>query len=82
MSQNVTLSTTISPAQSLALQALVSGGSITKAAKEAGATRETVSRWVHHHHVFLVAWQNIRSGCSKTNPPDRLEMNNAQIVRT
>src|SRR5438270_202384 len=41
MSQNVTLSTTILPAQWLALQALVSGGSITKAATEAGVACET-----------------------------------------
>jgi transposase-like protein len=54
MSQNVTLSTMISPARSLALEALVGGGSITRAAKEAGAARETVSRWVHHYPVFEV----------------------------
>ena len=61
MSQNVTLSTTISPVQSLALDALVSGGSITKAAKEAGVARETVSRWVHHDPAFLAELQNIRA---------------------
>ena len=61
MSQNVTLFTTISPAQSLALGVLVSGGSVTKAAKEAGVARETVSRWVHHDPVFLAAVQNARA---------------------
>ena len=61
MSQNVTLSTTISPAQSLALEVLVSGGTITKAAKEAGVARETVSRWVHHDPAFLAELQNIRA---------------------
>jgi hypothetical protein len=61
MSQNVTLSTTISPAQALALEALVSGGSITKAATEAGVARETVSRWVHHDPVFLAQLQNVRA---------------------
>ena len=61
MSQNVTLSTTISPAQALALDALVSGGSITKAATEAGVARETVSRWVHHDPVFLAQLQNVRA---------------------
>jgi hypothetical protein len=61
MSQNVTLSTTISPTQWLALQALVSGGSVTKAAKEAGVARETVSRWVHHDPVFLAEVQNVRA---------------------
>jgi hypothetical protein len=61
MSQNLTLSTTISPAQWLAVQALVSGGSITTAAKEAGVARETVSRWVHHDPVFLAELQNTRA---------------------
>src|SRR3954447_18561739 len=61
MSQNVTLSTTTSPAQALALQALVSGGSITKAATEAGVARETVSRWVHHDPVFLAQLHNVRA---------------------
>jgi hypothetical protein len=60
MSQNVTLST-ISPAQLPALQALVSGGSITTAAKEAGVARETVSRWVHHDPVFFAELQNVRA---------------------
>src|SRR3954447_8329206 len=62
MSQNVTLSTTISPAQWLALQALVGGGSVTKAAEQAGVARETVSRWVHHDPVFLAELQNVRAG--------------------
>jgi hypothetical protein len=62
MSQNITLSTTVSPAQRLALQALVSGGSITKAAKEAGVARETVSRWVHRDPVFFAEVQNVRAG--------------------
>jgi hypothetical protein len=61
MSQNVTLSTTISPVQALALEALVSGGSITKAAKMAGVARETVSRWVHHDPVFLAELRNVRA---------------------
>src|SRR6516225_2459082 len=61
MSQKVTLSTAISPAQALALNALVSGGSVTKAAKEAGVARQTVSRWVHHDPVFLAEVQNVRA---------------------
>jgi hypothetical protein len=61
MSQNLTLSTTISPGQWLALQALASGGSITKAATEAGVARETVSRWVHHDPVFLAQLHNVRA---------------------
>jgi len=61
MSHNVTLSTTISPAQALALDALVSGGSVTKAATEAGVARETVSRWVHHDPDFLAELQNVRA---------------------
>jgi hypothetical protein len=48
MSQKVTLSTIISPAQSLALETLVSGESITEAAEETGVVREAVSRWGHH----------------------------------
>jgi hypothetical protein len=39
----------------------VSGGSVTKAAKEAGVARETVSRWVHHDPVFLAQLQNVRA---------------------
>ena len=39
----------------------MSGGSITKAAKEAGVARETVSRWVHHDPAFLAELQNIRA---------------------
>jgi hypothetical protein len=61
MSQNVTVLTTLSSAQWLALRALVSGGSVTKAAKEAGVARETVSRWVHHDPVFLAEMQNARA---------------------
>ena len=49
------------PLNALALQALVSGGSITKAATEAGVARETVSRWVHHDPVFLAQLQNVRA---------------------
>jgi hypothetical protein len=60
MSQNVTVLTTISPAHWLALQALVSGGSVTQAAKEAGVARETVSRWIHHDPVFIAEMQNAR----------------------
>jgi hypothetical protein len=61
MSQNVTLSGMISPAQSLAITALVSGWSITKAAKETGVARETVSRWVHHDPVFIAQFQEVRA---------------------
>jgi hypothetical protein len=61
MSQNITLPTPISPTQELALQALVSGGSVTTAAKEAGVARETVSRWIHRDPVFLAELQNIRA---------------------
>jgi hypothetical protein len=61
MSQNVTLSTSISPAQSFALEVLVSGGTVTKAAKEAGVARETVSRWLHHDPVFIAEMHNARA---------------------
>ena len=61
MSQNVTLSTMISPAQSLAVEALVNGSSVTQAAEKAGVTRETVSRWVHRDPVFIAELQNTRA---------------------
>ena len=61
MSQNVTPSTMISPAQSVAAQALVSGSTVTEAAKKAGVASETVSRWVHHDPAFLAELQNIRA---------------------
>jgi hypothetical protein len=49
----------ISPAQAVALQTIVGGGSVTKAATEAGVARETVSRWVHHDPVFLAQFHNV-----------------------
>jgi hypothetical protein len=60
MSHNVTVST-ISPAQSRALGVLVSGGSVTKAAQQAGVARETVSRWLHHDPVFIAEMHNARA---------------------
>jgi hypothetical protein len=60
MSQNVTV-TTISPAQSLAMGVLVSGGSVTNAALRAGVARETVSRWLHHDPVFIAEMHNARA---------------------
>jgi hypothetical protein len=61
MSQNVTLLATISATQGLALEALLKGASVTKAANEAGVARETVSRWVHHDPAFLAELQNARA---------------------
>ena len=82
MSQNVTLSTMISPAQWLAMEALVSGGSITKAATEAGVARETVSRWVHHDPVFLAQLHNVQSE-SLTHIIERVsEIQSAPIPRS
>jgi hypothetical protein len=60
MSQKVTIQT-ISPAQSVALRFLVSGGSVTKAAQQAGVARETVSRWLHHDPVFIAEMHNARA---------------------
>jgi hypothetical protein len=60
MSQNVTLQS-ISPAQSSALRFLVSGGSVTNAAQQAGVARETVSRWLHHDPVFIAEMHNARA---------------------
>jgi hypothetical protein len=64
MSQNVTLQA-ISPAQSAALQILVSGRTVTRAAKEAGVARETVSRWLHHDPVFIAEMQNARADLAR-----------------
>jgi hypothetical protein len=61
MSQNVTLLATISATQALALEALLKGATITKAASEAGVVRETVSRWVHHDPAFAAELQNARA---------------------
>ena len=61
MSQNVTLPTMISPAQSLAVAALVNGSTVTQAAEEAGVARETVSRWVHRDPAFIAELQNTRA---------------------
>jgi hypothetical protein len=60
MSHNVTVST-ISPAQSAALRFLVSGGSVTNAALQAGVARETVSRWLHHDSLFIAEMHNARA---------------------
>jgi hypothetical protein len=61
MSQNVTLSATISAAQSLAVEALASGSTVTEAAERAGVVRETVSRWVHGDPEFIAELQNRRA---------------------
>jgi hypothetical protein len=61
MSQNVTLLATISATQALALEALLKGASVTRAAQEAGVARETVSRWVHHDSAFCAELQNARA---------------------
>jgi hypothetical protein len=53
MSQNVTLSTRISPAQAAAIAALATGSTVTEAAQQAGVARETVSRWVHRDPDFI-----------------------------
>jgi hypothetical protein len=64
MSQNVTLSAKISPAQSLAVAALASGATVTEAAERAGVARETVSRWVHGDPDFIAELQNTRAEMS------------------
>jgi hypothetical protein len=61
MSQKITLFTDLPPAQSLAVEALASGWTITAAAKEAGVARETLSRWVHRDPQFIAALQNARA---------------------
>jgi hypothetical protein len=61
MSQNVTLPTIVSPAQALAVAALAGGSTVTEAAKKAGVSRETVSRWAHRDPEFIAALQNARA---------------------
>ena len=61
MSQNVTLPTMVSPAQLLAVAALVNGSTVTQAAEKAGVARETVSRWVHRDPAFIAELQNTRA---------------------
>ena len=61
MSQKITLSAGISPAQAVALEALAAGATVTEAAQKAGVTRETVSRWTHHDPVFIAELQNVRA---------------------
>ncbi len=61
MSQNVTVSSVISPTQSIAVAALVGGATITTAAEQAGVARETVSRWMHHNPFFITELQNSRA---------------------
>ena len=51
----------ISPAQYHAIEALVSGSSVTAAARAAGVARETVSRWMHHDPAFIAELENTRS---------------------
>jgi hypothetical protein len=61
MSQNVTLPAKISAAQSLEVETLASGSTVTEAAERAGVARETVSRWVHGDPGFIAELQNRRS---------------------
>jgi hypothetical protein len=61
ISQNVTLSTIVTPAQSLAVAALAGSATITEAAKKAGVSRETVSRWAHRDPEFIAALQSARA---------------------
>jgi hypothetical protein len=51
----------ISPAQFLAVEALVRGASVTEAAGKAGVARETVSRWMHRDPAFMAELQNTRA---------------------
>jgi hypothetical protein len=61
MSQNMMLVARVTPAQSLAIAALVGGSTVTEAAKKAGVSRETVSRWVHRNPEFIAELQNARA---------------------
>jgi hypothetical protein len=53
--------TSLSPSQQVAVEALVSGSTHSAAAKAAGVSRETVSRWVGHHPAVRAAIDVYRS---------------------
>jgi hypothetical protein len=61
MSQKITLSTEMSPAQTLAVAALAGGATVTEAAHKAGVARETVSRWLHRDPRFIAELQTTRA---------------------
>ena len=46
---------TISPAQEMAIAALIRGATVTDAATEAGVSRQTVSEWRNHDPEFIAA---------------------------
>ena len=50
MSRNITPDGTLTPKQRRAVEALLSTGEITAAAREAGVARETLQRWFHEPH--------------------------------
>jgi hypothetical protein len=50
----------LTPAQETALQALLSGATITEAAATAGVQRQTVSGWLNHDSTFIAAYNRRR----------------------
>ena len=49
-----------SPAQEIAIAAMISGASTTEAGAMAGVSRVTVSRWRNHDDVFIAAYNTAR----------------------
>ena len=61
MSQNATQTDTpLRPDQLVALERLIAGESVTKAAKEAGCSRETIHRWLKNDFVFLATLNRMK----------------------
>ncbi len=61
MSQNATpTDQPLRPDQLVVLERLIAGESITKAAKEAGCSRETIHRWLKNDFVFLATLNRMK----------------------
>ena len=78
--QKPTLTTT-TPAQELAIDVLVTGGTTTEAAKAAGVTRQTVSKWRSQHPGFR-AELNTRRRELNQERADRIRDLDAQALAT
>jgi hypothetical protein len=61
MPRNTTVPTEVSPAQALALEALLSGKSVVDAAAAAGVDRTTVHRWLRDNAAFVSEYQTNRA---------------------
>ena len=61
MPRNATVSAEISPAQALAIKALLTGKSIVDSAAAAGVDRTTLHRWLRDDPVFIAEYQTDRA---------------------